>query len=106
MDTTRLRVQANQDADSAPNPDPHERPPWAAERAAAVMLLAEIADRDSQLLRNASGQARSGSPFASSDRRRVAGDAFETDRRGALRNHAGGSHPSAEGDAPRERLAP
>ena len=33
--------------------DPHERETWAMERAAAVMLLAEVADRNAELLRHA-----------------------------------------------------
>jgi hypothetical protein len=55
VDVTTLRVRANQEAvDLGPEPaDPHERPVWAAERAAAVMLLAEIVDRDAELLRRA-----------------------------------------------------
>ena len=55
VDITRLRVQVNQEyADLGPEPaDPHEREPWAMERAAAVMLLAEIADRNAEVLRHA-----------------------------------------------------
>ena len=56
MDVTNLRVRANQEiADLGPEPgDPSENAMWREERRrGAVALLAEVADRNAELLRQA-----------------------------------------------------
>lgn len=55
MDVSELRMRAATEAvelGSGPA-DPREREVWQMERHAAVVLLAELADRDAQVLRHA-----------------------------------------------------
>jgi hypothetical protein len=56
VDITVLRVRANRESsDLGPEPgDPHERDEWFAERHDAVTLLAQLANRDADVLRRAS----------------------------------------------------
>jgi hypothetical protein len=88
VDVTDLRVRANRElADLGPEPDdPHDHALWVEERRGAVILLAELADNDSQLLRDA----------ATGEWVHLAHETSSSTRRRSARRRESGADPKAD----------